>query len=381
MVIFGLIIWAVLNFAQARTEMVAVVNKVAVTESFVDGSADPAAVMDPMNSPAPRLAVERLLGNGLTKIAFAAELIVAILFGLIASIRSDADFAGWRHLRRIKKKLAELREQINRYAAMVATAQKECAAGILRGRRFANTAPVIPFFKMIPVIALMLCGLPQPGAAQVNIKREEVHLIDISRSVGDNGNSMFREFLLAVRRLLETEPPNSHVTVMLIASDSFGGTASALLKGRTPGTQGVFDDELQRARKQLVTAFQSRSAQLTPTAAATDIVGGIWRAKMAMESEAGSTQSRDIFVMSDMVETASFKLLDLLPLGTTQALERVKAEGHLMPLKGYRIHIYGASPHGLTPQLFTAIKSFWEAFFEAAGAQLVRYSTETTIIR
>ena len=70
-----------------------------------------------------------------------------------------------------------------------------------------------------------------------------------------------------------------------------------------------------------------------------------------------------------------------MSLGPERMLERAKANGLLVPLKGYTIHVQGASTNGLSPQAWLAIKQFWELYFAAAGAELVSYSAECDVGR
>ena len=85
---------------------------------------------------------------------------------------------------------------------------------------------------------------------------------------------------------------------------------------------------------------------------------------------------------SDMMnETPSFPMPTLLGSGPERMMEYVKANGLLVPLSGYTIHIQGASPSGLSPQAWLTIKRFWELYFAATGAQLVTYSAESNVER
>ena len=72
---------------------------------------------------------------------------------------------------------------------------------------------------------------------------------------------------------------------------------------------------------------------------------------------------------------------ELLDLGPQRMLERAKSKKLLVPLSGYRIHVYGASTSGLTPQAWIAIKRFWAEYFRGAEAELVTYSSECQIER
>ena len=80
-----------------------------------------------------------------------------------------------------------------------------------------------------------------------------------------------------------------------------------------------------------------------------------------------------------MNETHEFPMPQLIELGPERMLERAKANGLLVPLPRHKIYVYGASFAGLTPHSFLTIKRFWEAYFAAAGAELVTYSTECDV--
>ncbi len=64
----------------------------------------------------------------------------------------------------------------------------------------------------------------------------------------------------------------------------------------------------------------------------------------------------------------------LIAMGPDRMLEQAKASGLLVLLPHYKVHIYGASPAGLTPRSWMTIRRFWEIYFAAAGADLVTYS-------
>jgi hypothetical protein len=48
----------------------------------------------------------------------------------------------------------------------------------------------------------------------------------------------------------------------------------------------------------------------------------------------------------------------------------------VVPLAGYRVHVLGASPSGMSTYAWNTIKAFWTLYFQAAGAELVSYSAE-----
>lgn len=88
-------------------------------------------------------------------------------------------------------------------------------------------------------------------------------------------------------------------------------------------------------------------------------------------------EQRELWIYSDMLnETPSLPMPALLSTGPDRMLEQAKANRLVVPLKGYRIHVVGASLRGLTPQAWNNIKAFWEAYFRDAGAELVSYAAD-----
>jgi hypothetical protein len=62
-------------------------------------------------------------------------------------------------------------------------------------------------------------------------------------------------------------------------------------------------------------------------------------------------------------------------------LEQAKANGLLVPLRGYKIYVCCASMHGLSPQAWNAVKAFWSAYFLESGAELVLYDPAASVPR
>ncbi len=171
----------------------------------------------------------------------------------------------------------------------------------------------------------------------------------------------------------------------IIATDSFGGVQE-ILKGWTPDAHGVFTDDLTRARRELASGFEVKSSGMSPVAAGTDIFGGLWHLKMLFESDPKADGShalpKTIWIFSDMMnETPNFPMPQLIAIGPERMLDRVKENGLLIPLHGYKVYVHGASPSGLTPQVWLAVKTFWTAYFRAAGAELASYSAECDVER
>lgn len=250
-----------------------------------------------------------------------------------------------------------------------------------------NGVVVCPgYHRALPILILFLAVSISKAHAQT-VERYEGILIDTSASISKGGttNHLFQEYLVGTKKLLLTEPANSRVWVSSISTDSFGGV-NEVLKGWTPDSRGVFTEDLNRARRQLSSNFEQKSARISATSSGTDVLGALWHFKALFESspvsDKSQTMSKTIWIFSDMVnETRDFPMPTLFETGPDKMLERAKANGLLVPLNGYKIYVYGASPSGLTPQAWGTIKAFWAVYFQAAGAELVVYSAECDIQR
>jgi hypothetical protein len=218
------------------------------------------------------------------------------------------------------------------------------------------------------------------------VDRYEGILIDTSGSISRGvTNGLFREYLTSTRKLLLTEPANSRVWVASISTDSFGGIRE-IVKGWTPDVHGIFTDDLNRARRELVSEFEVKSSGMAPVASGTDIFGGLWHLKAIFESipktNTSHQVSKTIWILSDMLnETKTFSMPALIEMGSERMLELATANGLIVPLNGYKVYVVGAAPSGLTPEAWFRVKDFWTRYFTAAGAEVVAYSAECTFQR
>ena len=155
---------------------------------------------------------------------------------------------------------------------------------------------------------------------------------------GGATSDLFRDYLVSTKKLLLSEPASSLVWVSVISTDSFGGV-HVLLQGWTPEAHGVFTDDLTRARRQLAASFEARSSGMAPIAGGTDIFGSLWHLKALFEFDLKSdthAAKKTIWIFSDMVnETPNFLMPALIGSGPDRMLDRAKANGLLVPLKGY----------------------------------------------
>jgi hypothetical protein len=377
--------WGLLQMAQARGTMVDKLASSASAKSFVDDNATEDVPAEPgRTDDSAEQRVRGLFGSAMVKIMLSADIILGILLGLFTKIRTNDDFVAWQDLKKTARHLGALEKRSNELLSSIEIAKKRCMAGILRAKHI-RRRKCVPYHQALPILPLVIFLAVFPVFAQT-INRHEGILIDVSGSIGKGGanDELFHEYLFGVKKLLLTEPPNSRVWVSVITTESFGSVRS-LVKGWTPDAQGVFTDDLNRARHQLAANFESKAAGLSPTAAGTDIIGGLWQLKALLESGSkgnSDTVSKTIWIFSDMMnESANFNMPALLPAGPEKMVERAKANGLLVPLAGYKVHVIGASPAGLSPQTWNALRTFWTLYFREAGAELVSYSAECGVER
>jgi hypothetical protein len=382
---FALCFWGLLQMAQARGTMVDKLAASTSTKSFVDDNVTEDVPAEPAGGDgSAEQRVRGLLGSAMVKIMLSADIILGILLGLFVKIQTNEDFVAWHDLKKTARDLGSLEERSNDLLSSVEIAKKLCMAGILRAKHI-QRKKCVPYHQALPIVLAVMFLVASPIHAQT-INRHEGILIDVSGSIGkDTANDeLFREYLFSVKKLLLTEPPNSRVWVSVITTESFGSVRS-LVKGWTPDAQGVFTDDLNRARHQLAASFEAKSAGLSPTAAGTDIIGGLWQLKALLESSSkgnSNTVSKTIWIFSDMMnESVNFNMPALLPAGPEKMIERAKADGLVVPLAGYRLYVIGASPAGLSPQAWNTLRIFWTLYFRETGAELVLYSAECSIER
>jgi hypothetical protein len=334
------------------------------------------------HEPGPEQNAESSTKNALSDGAFfliiATELAAGVFIGQIVHWVTGEDYFVWKNVNKLAELIATLEKKTLELTSLPELAKKYCMAGILRAES-SRPKPRPPYFRALSLLLVGVLILGLPGWAQT-IEHYQGILIDSSASISRAGNTsqLFDRYLLATKDLLLREPPNSHVWISTISTDSFGGS-QVILKGWTPESHGVFADDLNRSRRQLASAFEAKSSAMSPVASGTDILGALWRFKALAEShEDGRTAStKDLWIFSDMMhETKEFSMPELLTLGSRQMLQKAGAERLLVPLKGYTVHVCGASTSGMSPREWRAVQEFWKAYFAAAGAELNTYSTE-----
>lgn len=367
---------------QARQAMIDRSTATPVVSSYVDGGDGDShqPIAPPPSGEASETTVRRTLGEGIFLIVLSAELGLAYLIGWLIEFHGDPHNTAWRRLQSIRKELLTIEGRIGELANAPEVAKKCCLAGILAAEASRQQRHP-PYHQALTLLLICITVLALPLHAQ-SVEHYEAILIDTSASISRGGrtNELFHEYLIAVKKLLRNEPPNSRVWVLTISEDSFG-QAHEILKGWTPEAHGVFTDDLTRARTELASSFERKSSGLSPMAAATDIFGALWHVKAIFESGArpntAAPMSKSIVLFSDMMnDTKAFPMPELLELGPAKMLERAKGSQFIAPLTGYKIYVHGASTEGLSPREWSIVKDFWTRYFAVGGGELVSYSID-----
>jgi len=323
--------------------------------------------------------MKRALSDGIFLFIIATELAAGLFIGQIVHWATEEDYVVWKKVKELAELIAALDRKIMDLISRPQIAQKYCMAGILRAEN-ARPKPRPPYHRSLNLILAVILALHLPCRSQT-VEHYQGILIDASASISRGGktNALFHEYLLAIKDLLLHEPPSSRVWVSTISTNSFGD--HEILKGWTPESHGVFTDDLNRARRELASAFETKSSALSPIASSTDIFGGLWQLKARMESrnEGGQLPSREIWIYSDMMnDTKEFPMPEMVRLGPQQMLAKLKTEDMLVPLRGYTIHVCGASTSGMSSKEWLIVKEFWIKYFTTVGACMASYSTEST---
>jgi hypothetical protein len=378
---FVLLGWGAVELGRARgLLMTAAVSSTVTNNSSTSFVNDPSSQQVPEGDANQSAGTERdahhLIGQAVLKCMIAAEIMLGIVLGMFLQLRTDRDFCAWRHLNHLLNRIRSLERERDQRLSIAERGMIACTAGILKAQHAPQPRRHPPFHRLA-VLPFVVLGLISSEAQTTN--REETILLDVSASINNGGakSDLFKQYQFAVRQLLLTEPAQSSVWVSLISANSFGAVRE-LLSGWTPDKRGVFSDDLTNARRQLASAFASKAASYSPVSAGTDIFGALSHAKVLMESQSDSQNKlKEIWIVSDMVhEGAGFSMPALLPSGPLVMLREVSAKGLLVPMRGYHIHVIGASVAGLTPQSWNTIHEFWRLYFKEAGAAALSYGAE-----
>jgi len=227
------------------------------------------------------------------------------------------------------------------------------------------------------LLAVILC-LSMVAVASVHAVDQKLNLvvlIDLSASVagkGPDGKTDFEKNVAGVARLLTSVPAGARVTILGITANSFA-EPDILLSAEITEDPGYFGERLASGRRQLASAWLKRASQLKPTAKQTDILGALQLGSQLL----GQTPDRKkmLLIFSDMRQaTHDLDLESGRRIDAASALAQVEPKHLVVDLQGAAVTVLGADGSGFTMTYWEGLKSFWEGYFQRAGASLQTFS-------
>jgi hypothetical protein len=308
------------------------------------------------------LAVAMEIGTGIA--VHEAERMSATLDGEYESVRQE--------LRQTQARLALLAQDVARLKSeppiFVARFWRDFYWAMLKGTlRNAAKRFVLPL-----VVLALLCSPARCDQPSVDV----VVAIDLSKSVdraGPDGKTEFAKNIEAVTRLLNSLPAGTQVAVLGITSESFA-QSYVILQAHLSADHGYFGERLTAGRRQIVLAWKKRSARLQPKFRRTDILGALMLAS-ALFAEYPEARKRVLVIYSDMrQDTRDLNLGSMRSAPPTSRLRTAAKRNLIAYLDGVDVFVSGADATGLRLGQWRKLKTFWERYFERAGARLKSYS-------
>jgi hypothetical protein len=201
--------------------------------------------------------------------------------------------------------------------------------------------------------------------------------IDLTASVaskGPDGKTDFEKNVAAVIGLLGEVPSGSRVTVLGITGDSFA-EPDILISAQVPNDPGYFGERLSAARRQLVSAWQGRSAHLIPNASRTDILGALLVTGQLFQERSGGGR-KVLVIYSDMRQaTPALNLETPAAVPVNSALIKVGKASPVPDLEHVEVYALGVDAAGKEPAHWDSLRQFWANYFQMVSASLRSYST------
>jgi hypothetical protein len=137
---------------------------------------------------------------------------------------------------------------------------------------------------------------------------------------------------------------------------------------------GYFGEKLASARQRLEIAWKTKSRDLTPSFAGTDLFGAFLVAGQIFQ-EAGAGRRDVLVVFSDMwQETREFNFGRTTDICVPEAMKRVRDQKLLANLRGAEVEVLGTDAPGRSKAEWTCVRDFWMRYLAEAGARAREYS-------
>lgn len=182
----GLCFAGAIQLAEARRGMMGHTSEAPAASSYVDDpSADPPAAGEPQGQPTDESSSEQhvrsLLGQGMLLFMLGADLVLGFLVGLYTTLRTDDDYAAWRHLKQLGREIMNMEKRQAEIQSLIESTRKRCMSGILRAASI-FTKRSVPYHLL--GVFVLVAFLNWSAQAQTP-ERQEAILIDASGSIGN----------------------------------------------------------------------------------------------------------------------------------------------------------------------------------------------------
>ena len=221
-------------------------------------------------------------------------------------------------------------------------------------------------------LGVFLLAAPSVRAASHS---QFVIAVDLTKSVavkGPDGESEFKKNLDSVTRLLMTLPAGTSITVIGITDRSFAQPL-ILLRAHVPDEPGYFGERLRSARTEIVRAWQTKTAHLTPKYEFTDILGALVLAGQIIDTDASSP--RVLIIFSDMRHhTGDLNLETSAKFNVRAALVRTEQQGLSPNLRNVEVYVLGVDNAGKPTAYWGRLREYWLEYLAKAGCRVRSYS-------
>lgn len=257
----------------------------------------------------------------------------------------------------------------NEPAIFVATFTRDFLTGLAKGTSSKSIA------RWLPAVVMGVFLLMKPLAAEAH--NTYVVLPDVTVSVGGttaNGSSNFAENFAALRRLIQSIPPDSTISVVAISSQSFANP-DILISGEIPASPGPLPllDQILVARQRISRQLDERIRTLKPVYEDTDVFGALKLAASIFESAADGNKT--LLILSDMRQ--STKEVDFetqATIDTSKIMLEVTRSQLLIPLPGVDVFVFGVDGAGRSLSYWDGLRDFWKEYFRQSQGRLRLFS-------
>lgn len=282
-----------------------------------------------------------------------------------------------REAAKIMMRIAEIDERRQSLAAAIIDLRNQPA--IVEAEFFRNVylgmLDIIKSKGLLPLSLLALClWIPAASAAPKHLT--VVVLLDFTQSAssqGYDGKMSFDRNLDSAARLILALPPATQVHAVAISDQSFAKPWVLVSRQIAAGHGPLqYSDQIMLSKHRIVAALRKAARSRQPEFRQTDILGAL---RVASDFLGATLGQKLLVLFSDMQHNAAeIKLEKGLLLPVDLALQRIAQLQPVADLRDVTVYALGVDAVGISVASWDRLRKFWEEYFRASGAELVRFS-------